>query len=605
MGILTNLIGMAQKQEDSRRQAEMDRYSTIAQMPNMRPEIQEWAIDQLVGLAPKKSGLKDVGSMFKQLIAGQKKGGDQPGMGGFQQALQSTGRPEANAQIPAGPGALANVLPQQTEKIGPVKPSLMLSPQEQLSIKLDQARQTANQQRELKEQAEIGMNQIKADEDAYNARQAEETRSGMALDSWNKYQMLKKIYPDEAAKEISGWKETEQVKGAPKPIAFDDPQLIALLTKKGVPLPKSGESWWGYTDSQGNLINATKEPAKETKPSNEFSLTLKTDVEAQTAVDDFEAAKRTGRKSKYTESEYKAAKDYLTKQNRPPATIINMGETKREAKDIAEAIRDATRPPITTGLGRAGLAGEVASELSKMTGPDGKPYNLSKATTDWNATQASVRAMNGAQQTRLREATNFSVSSLNRLSNPEEPGNDLIGQLRRFIPRTKFPIINKAAINAAKNGLYGDAAASAARQLESQVTDLTFELGTVYMGGNSPTDRGIGKAQDMLAGEWSENTLRDAVDLARANLGYRLNSIQQLGPAGVSPESPYIPNRPAPVPEAPIVNRAAGTGVSLPKPPRQGSAIGAAELQKYLDANGGDVTKTRKAVTDAGWTIPK
>lgn len=42
----------------------------------------------------------------------------------------------------------------------------------------------------------------------------------------------------------------------------------------------------------------------------------------------------------------------------------------------------------------------------------------------------------------------------------------------------------------------------------------------------------------------------------------------------------------------------------LPKPTSSGQAVDAATVQAYLRANGNDKDKTRKALTDAGWTIP-
>ena len=82
-------------------------------------------------------------------------------------------------------------------------------------------------------------------------------------------------------------------------------------------------------------------------------------------------------------------------------------------------------------------------------------------------------------------------------------------------------------MNAAKNGIFGQPAAEAARLLEIQIADLQSELATVYQGGNTPTDKSLGQAMKILSGDWDDKTLRAAVNLTRKNLGYRLNSIKQ------------------------------------------------------------------------------
>ena len=176
---------------------------------------------------------------------------------------------------------------------------------------------------------------------------------------------------------------------------------------------------------------------------------------------------------------------------------------------------------MLTGLGRAGMAGRVAAELAR------EGYDLAKAQKDWMATTTWIRTLNGPTQVRLRQAADFAMETLDLIDNSQQPGKDLLGDLRNAVPRTKFPIINKAALSAAKSGIFGQPAAEAARLLEIQIADLQSELATVYQGGNTPTDKSLWQAMKILSGEWDDKTLRAAVNLTRKNLGYRLNSIKQ------------------------------------------------------------------------------
>jgi hypothetical protein len=226
----------------------------------------------------------------------------------------------------------------------------------------------------------------------------------------------------------------------------------------------------------------------------------------------------------------------------------------QSAEKIAGAIMRGEQDPNLVGLGREGTAADVRAILAD------NHYNLLRAQNDLFAMRKFMSTANNSQQVRLRQATEFATESLDLLDNPEKPGDDIIGQLRNSIPRSQFPVLNKAALAAARNGVFGEEAAEAARNLEQQVTDLQSEMAVVYMGGNSPTDKGLAQAQKILSGDWSDATLRNAIDLARTNLRLRLNSIRRTGPTGMSPEGQQrYPLPPAPPPPTPPRPRGGGT----------------------------------------------
>ncbi|HYT08980.1 MAG TPA: hypothetical protein VEL77_15150 [Rugosimonospora sp.] len=222
----------------------------------------------------------------------------------------------------------------------------------------------------------------------------------------------------------------------------------------------------------------------------------------------------------FAEAYAKARQESITKADRLPASIINLQQTEKDAPSIAQGIKNGLLSPMLTGLGRTGMAGRVTAELAR------EGYNLAKAQKDWMATTIWIRTLNGPTQVRLRQAVDFTVESLDLIDNSQQPGKDLLGDLRNAVPRTKFPIINKLALNTAKSGIFGQPAAEAARLLDIQITDLQSELATVYQGGNTPTDKSLGQAMKILSGDWDDKTLRAAVNLTRKNLGYRLNSIR-------------------------------------------------------------------------------
>ncbi len=155
-------------------------------------------------------------------------------------------------------------------------------------------------------------------------------------------------------------------------------------------------------------------------------------------------------------------------------------------------------------------------------------FDIASAATDWSATQKHIATLNGAQQTRL----NQSINSLPEML-------DKVDALSAKWKGGQFPILNSANLKAAKGGVYGKDVQSVATQLDAQIADVTADLGSVYMGGNSPTDHALGLAAKALSADWSQSTLKDMTTLARNNVQIRSNSIKNTGVAGASASNPY------------------------------------------------------------------
>jgi hypothetical protein len=214
----------------------------------------------------------------------------------------------------------------------------------------------------------------------------------------------------------------------------------------------------------------------------------------------------------------------------PPQALGGMNALYDQAdpKALAAAIMRGEREPDTGNLGRP-IGAAVDSELAKAG------YNKSSAITDWRATQKHVATMNGAQQLRLTQSVNALPDLL-----------DTVDFLAQKWKGGSFPILNKANLALAKNGVYGSDVASLANQLDTQIADVTADLGNVYMGGNSPTDHALQLAGKSLNSDWDAKVLRDMVALARSNVTIRANSIKNTGVAGASEANPYAPKAEAP-----------------------------------------------------------
>lgn len=202
--------------------------------------------------------------------------------------------------------------------------------------------------------------------------------------------------------------------------------------------------------------------------------------------------------------------------------VVPSGVTEVNALN-GQGIIDGTQPP-TVSNSLSGNGFQVKAYLAA------NGYDLTKAFQDWTATQKLLQTMNGATQTRLRQAIGQVDESLN-----------LAQSLSDQWAGGGFPALNRASLLLAKGGAYGSEAQSIATQLEAEINDITSELGTVYKGGNSSTDESLKLAATQLSSDWSQKTFQDMIRLAKQNIQYRKNSLT-LSTAGIT-DSSYNPQQ--------------------------------------------------------------
>lgn len=223
-----------------------------------------------------------------------------------------------------------------------------------------------------------------------------------------------------------------------------------------------------------------------------------------------------------------ARKAFGQADDRPSVTIQQGAQQLSDVAESVKGMKDGTIPPQ--------LPGRASKDYTAiMAEAHRQGYDLAKAAQDWQAQQKYLATLNGAQQTRLRQAIRFTTDSL-----------DVIDDLNTQWKGGRFPMLNKANLALAKNGALGKEAQAIATKLDAQIADLVSELGTVYKGGNSSTDESLKLAAKNLSADWSQSQLASAVDLARQNLKIRANSMNALGavqaPGGAAPAA--IPTQP-------------------------------------------------------------
>ena len=210
------------------------------------------------------------------------------------------------------------------------------------------------------------------------------------------------------------------------------------------------------------------------------------------------------------------------KANPPASMQVNVGQ-QNDVKETVAGMRDGSLPPQ--------LPGRASKEyVALMAEAHRQGYDLATAAQDWTATQKHLATLNGAQQTRLRQAILTASDSLG-----------VIEDLATQWDGGKFPLLNKANLALAKAGGLGAKAQQIATNLEAQITDVTSELGNVYMGGNSPTDHALSLAGKNLSADWTKDQLLSAIKLARTNLQIRTNSITNAGAITASSQQTPTP----------------------------------------------------------------
>lgn len=190
----------------------------------------------------------------------------------------------------------------------------------------------------------------------------------------------------------------------------------------------------------------------------------------------------------------------------------------------ADGIEKGIAPPDMKGLGR--LRVPVQAELAK------RGFNLSQANLDWQATQKHLATLNSGGQERLNQAINFVSDTIPVIRH-------LYNDWQQEAGSSGFKLLNKATLATMKQ-LPGKAGATA-QALETQINDFVSELGTVYKGGGTSTDKSLGMAASNLAADWNPETFNAALNLAEKNIAIRKNSVASSQVHGASGGNPYAP----------------------------------------------------------------
>ena len=149
------------------------------------------------------------------------------------------------------------------------------------------------------------------------------------------------------------------------------------------------------------------------------------------------------------ESEAQHQQRIYTKYQKDQAALTGAKATAtahaydQQVQEIGDAMIAGKQPPEISGFGMAKIAAPLKAYLAE------KGFDLTTANLDYIAQKKYMATLNGAQQVRLRQATDFAYSSL-----------DKVEELAKEWQGGNYAPLNKVNIIAAKNGAYGPQAAS-------------------------------------------------------------------------------------------------------------------------------------------------
>jgi len=220
-----------------------------------------------------------------------------------------------------------------------------------------------------------------------------------------------------------------------------------------------------------------------------------------------------------------------------PDAQVNTSTTQNDIDEAVSGIVNGSIPPEISSMTSFRDRTRVIAALTR------NGFDLSKAASEWKSTQKFLASMNSEKQIRLRQALS-SVSDA--LDNVEALSNEF--------SRSGFTPLNKAQIAVAASGIGPQA--DLAREYLGQISIIQDELGQVFMGGNSPTERALELAAKTIgSGDWTQSQMSATIKNIRDNLRYRINAINNAdvytgtagnqGPVG----SQYAPNIDSVIPQ--------------------------------------------------------
>ena len=200
---------------------------------------------------------------------------------------------------------------------------------------------------------------------------------------------------------------------------------------------------------------------------------------------------------------------------------------EEEVEQITEGIKGGRLSPRIRDYGLRASARIAASA-------ERKGMNLTTMESELNAVQRWISSTNSVGQVRFRQVIDSLLGSLENLE-----------KINEEFSRTGWTPANAAEILAARTGT-NPKKRDIASQYLTQIKQIQAELGQVFMGGNSPTDRALKLAESSINENFGYDQMKSVLATIKDNVRFRANAIDNSGPqlfGGESITSPYLVGR--------------------------------------------------------------
>jgi len=186
--------------------------------------------------------------------------------------------------------------------------------------------------------------------------------------------------------------------------------------------------------------------------------------------------------------------------------------SEEELSSVVDGMAKGTQNPNLTAYSR-----NDRTRLSALAEKRG--INLNQFAGEYNATQKFLQTKNSIKQVQLRQGIDSVQQSVKHLRD-----------LNEEFKRTGWTPANKAEIVLAMTGT-NPAKREIATKYLTQLNVLTDEMGQVFMGGNSPTDRALKLAGEIFNKDFGFDQMNAALDTVDTNLQFRLNAMDSTEPS--------------------------------------------------------------------------
>lgn len=186
--------------------------------------------------------------------------------------------------------------------------------------------------------------------------------------------------------------------------------------------------------------------------------------------------------------------------------------SEEELASVVAGMKKGTQNPNLTAYSR-----NDRTRLGALAEKEG--VNLNQLAGEYNATKKFLQTKNSIKQVQLRQGISSVQQSVKHLR-----------EINKEFKRTGWTPANKAELALAMTGT-NPTKRDIATKYMTQIKVLTDELGQVFMGGNSPTDRALKLAEEVFQSNFGFDQMNATLDTVDTNLQFRLNAMDSTEPS--------------------------------------------------------------------------